>query len=43
MDSKKVDDAVTRRIRALGERERMLKENDLYFYNQPVEIGRAHV
>ena len=37
MDIKKTDDAVTRRIRVFTERERMLKEHDLYFYNQPVE------
>ncbi len=37
MDLHTIDDAVTRRIRYFTERERMLRENDLYFYNQPVE------
>jgi len=37
MDLHATDDAVTRRIRFFSERERRLKENDLYFYNQPVE------
>jgi 8-amino-7-oxononanoate synthase len=32
-----IDDAVTRRIRFFTEREKMLRANDLYFYNQPVE------
>ncbi|MCJ7435702.1 MAG: aminotransferase class I/II-fold pyridoxal phosphate-dependent enzyme [Anaerolineales bacterium] len=36
MDLKK-DDAVTRRIQALTDRVSMLKENDLYFYNRPIE------
>src|SRR5271157_5097566 len=31
------DDAVTQRIRFFSDRERRTKENDLYFYNQPVE------
>jgi len=35
------DDAVTRRIRALSARVAMLKENDLYFYNQPIEEIRG--
>jgi glycine C-acetyltransferase len=37
MDVQKTDDAVTRRIRALTERVASVKQNDLYFYNQPVE------
>jgi 8-amino-7-oxononanoate synthase len=37
MDLQKTDDAVTRRIRALTERVASVKQNDLYFYNQPVE------
>jgi len=31
------NDSVVRRIKAMGERETMLKENGLYFYNQPIE------
>jgi glycine C-acetyltransferase len=41
MDIHTTDDAVTRRIAALTERERMLREHDLYFYNQPVEEIRG--
>ncbi len=37
MDLQKTHDAVTRRIRAITERVEHVKENDLYFYNQPVE------
>ncbi len=37
MDFQKTNDAVTRRIQALAERASMLKANDLYFYNQPVQ------
>ena len=37
MDFKNTDDAVTRRIQAFTERVSMLKANDLYFYNQPVQ------
>jgi 8-amino-7-oxononanoate synthase len=37
MDFKSANDSVMRRIRAMGERETMLRENGLYFYNQPVE------
>ena len=37
MDLQKTDDAVTRRIRAITERVAHIKQNDLYFYNQPVE------
>lgn len=36
MDLHATDDAVTRRIGFFTERERMLRQNDLYFYNQPV-------
>jgi 7-keto-8-aminopelargonate synthetase-like enzyme len=35
------DDAVTRRIQAYTERVSMAKENDLYFYNQPIEEIRG--
>ena len=37
MDIQTTDDAVTRRIRIFTNREKMLRENDLYYYNQPVE------
>jgi 7-keto-8-aminopelargonate synthetase-like enzyme len=39
------DDAVARRIRLFVDREQRTKEQDLYFYNQPVEAVRdgAHV
>ncbi len=37
MDLQKTDDAVTRRIRAITDRVAHIKQNDLYFYNQPVE------
>lgn len=39
------DDAVTQRIRFFADRERRTKENDLYFYNQPIEeiLGGARV
>jgi 8-amino-7-oxononanoate synthase len=37
MDLQKTDDAVIRRIRAITDRVAHVKENDLYFYNQPVE------
>ncbi len=37
MDIRTTDDAVTRRIQFFTEREKKLRENDLYFYNQPVE------
>jgi glycine C-acetyltransferase len=36
MDLKKTNDAVMRRVRAMNDRISGLKENDLYFYNQPV-------
>jgi len=35
------EDAVSRRIQAFTERVSMLKENDLYFYNQPIEEIRG--
>jgi 8-amino-7-oxononanoate synthase len=41
MDFRNTDDAVTRRIRAIGDREKMLRENDLYFYNQPISELRG--
>ena len=37
MDFHTTDDAVTRRVKFFTDRERMLRTNDLYFYNQPVE------
>jgi len=45
MDFRNTDDTVTRRIRAMGDRERMLRENDLYFYNLPISelCGGARV
>ena len=36
MDLKKTKDTVMRRIQAMNDRINMLKENDLYFYNQPI-------
>jgi len=36
MKLKKNGDAVMRRVNAINERLNMLKENDLYFYNQPI-------
>jgi glycine C-acetyltransferase len=36
MDLKKIDDAVMRRIQMMNERVNGLKEQDLYFYNQPM-------
>ncbi len=37
MDFHSTDDSVTRRIHAIMDRVSMAKDNDLYFYNQPVE------
>ena len=37
MDVHNTDDAVTRRIKAFTDRVSYVKENDLYFYNQPIE------
>ena len=37
MDIKTTDDAVTRRINFFSDRLRKLRQDDLYFYNQPVE------
>ena len=37
MDIQTTDDAVTRRMRIFTNREKMLRENDLYYYNQPIE------
>ena len=37
MDFQNTNDAVTRRVQAFTERVSMLKANDLYFYNQPVQ------
>jgi 8-amino-7-oxononanoate synthase len=41
MDIHTTDDAVTRRIRYFTDREMLLRANDLYFYNQPVEEIRG--
>ena len=41
MDFNKTDDAVTRRIRAMMDRITGMKDNDQYFYNQPVEEIKA--
>jgi glycine C-acetyltransferase len=41
MDFQQTDDAVTRRIRAMNDRVKGLKENDLYFYNQAVQEMRG--
>ncbi|HXD11615.1 MAG TPA: aminotransferase class I/II-fold pyridoxal phosphate-dependent enzyme, partial [Anaerolineales bacterium] len=41
MDFHNADDAVNRRIKAITDRLAMLKEHDLYFYNQPVEELRG--
>lgn len=41
MDIRTTDDSVTRRIRAFVDRVSMLKENDLYFYNQAVSELRG--
>ena len=41
MNLHNTDDAVTRRIKYFTDRERMLRENDLYFYNQPIEEIRG--
>jgi glycine C-acetyltransferase len=37
----KNDDNVTRRIKAMNDRVSMLKEHDLYFYNQPIQEVRG--
>ncbi|MBI5352998.1 MAG: aminotransferase class I/II-fold pyridoxal phosphate-dependent enzyme [Chloroflexi bacterium] len=37
MDYQQTNDSVTRRIKAMNDRLEMLKANDLYFYNQPIE------
>jgi glycine C-acetyltransferase len=36
-----IDDSVSRRIKAFTDRVGMLKANDLYFYNQPIEESRG--
>jgi glycine C-acetyltransferase len=41
MDFHTTDDAVTRRVKIFTDRERMLRENDMYFYNQPIEEIRG--
>lgn len=45
MDNHNPEDAVNRRIQYFTDRVNMLRANDLYFYNQPVEeiLGGAHV
>ena len=37
MDFHSTDDSVTRRIHAIMDRVSLAKDNDLYFYNQPIE------
>ncbi len=37
MDVQTTDDAVTRRFKAIADRVSEAKENDLYFYNQPIQ------
>jgi 8-amino-7-oxononanoate synthase len=37
MDFHSTDDAVTRRIHAIMDRVSLARDNDLYFYNQPIE------
>jgi 8-amino-7-oxononanoate synthase len=37
MDFHTTDDAVTRRVKIFTDRVKMLRDQDLYFYNQPVE------
>ena len=41
MDYKNTDDSVTRRVKAMVDRVNMLRENDLYFYNQPISELRG--
>jgi len=41
MDFMNTDDSVTRRVKAMVDRVTMLKENDLYFYNQPISELRG--
>ncbi|GAB4420681.1 MAG: pyridoxal phosphate-dependent aminotransferase family protein [Anaerolineales bacterium] len=41
MDLKTTHDSVMKRVRAMNDRVNMLKENDLYFYNQPIEEIRG--
>lgn len=41
MDFNKTDDSVTRRVMAMVDRVKMLKQNDLYFYNQPISELRG--
>ena len=41
MDFYNTDDSVTRRIHVLVDRVSMARENDLYFYNQPIEELRG--
>jgi glycine C-acetyltransferase len=45
MDFNNMDDAVTRRICAMNDRVSMIKQHDLYFYNQAIEeiLGGAKV
>jgi glycine C-acetyltransferase len=41
MDYMNTDDSVTRRVKAMVDRVNMLKEHDLYFYNQPISELRG--
>lgn len=41
MDVKTTKDAVMRRVQAMNDRVNMLKEKDLYYYNQPIEEIRG--
>lgn len=41
MDVKTTKDAVMRRVQAINDRVNMLKEKDLYYYNQPIEEIRG--
>lgn len=40
-NNQRSDDTVSRRIRAMNEREKMLRENGLYFYNQVISEMRG--
>ena len=41
MNLKTTNDAVMRRVHAMNDRVNMLKENDMYFYNQPIQEIRG--
>ena len=36
MDFHNTDDSLTRRVRVLTDRVALARENDLYYYNQPI-------